>query len=50
MSLRKIGTVEPAPVEVESTSEDLAKTARQRWTEDDDRRLADENEETDEGR
>lgn len=46
MSLRKLGTAEPAPVEVEGASEDLARTARKAWTEDDERQLADENEET----
>lgn len=43
MSLRKLGTAEPAPVEVEGASEDLARTARKAWTEDDEQELEKEN-------
>lgn len=44
MSLRKIGTAEPAPVEVEGVPEDMTRTARREWTDEDARALAKENE------
>ncbi len=47
MSLRKTGTAEPTQVEVERAPEDLSRTAGRQWSEDDDRRLAEENAEDD---
>lgn len=48
MSLRKIGTTE-SRLEVEDAPEDLRRTAGRRWTDEDERALAEENEENDEG-
>jgi len=42
--LRKLGTAEPARIEVEDAPDELTKTAKREWTEDDERELAQENE------